>query len=94
MNTDTSPTQSLPDLKTVKNLANLSLELRLEIRETLLILDAKYWLKRFNQISQKSHLEALTWWRRTSSDIQQKRGKLATDDLKRRMNEIRSQNRR
>ena len=44
MNTDKSPTQSLADLKTVKNLANLSSEDRLKLQETLRQLEAREWI--------------------------------------------------
>lgn len=90
MSTDKSPTPSLPDLKTVKNLANLSSEQHLLIQETLRQSEAKEWIKRFKKkVKEEGQSEAYAWWQRTLSDLVKKRGKHATDDLQRRMNEIR-----
>lgn len=87
MNTDKSPTQSLPDSKTVKNLANLLLEQRLQIQETLRQTDARDWVKRYRKIAmEEGKSEAWAWWQRTLSDLVKKRGQAAVDDLRRRMN--------
>ena len=88
MNTDKSPTRSLPDLKTVKNLANLSSEDRLKLQETLRQSEAREWIKRYKKKQmEEGNAEASAWWLRTLSDIIKKRGQPAADDLRKRMND-------
>jgi gamma-glutamyl:cysteine ligase YbdK (ATP-grasp superfamily) len=88
MNTDKSQTQSLADLKTVKNLANLSFEQRLEMLETLRQTEARDWIRRYRKkIRKEGKAEALAWWHQTLSDLVKRRGQKAVDDLRRRMNE-------
>jgi len=90
MNTDKSPIQSSADLKTVKNLANLSSEQRLQIQETLRQMEAKDWIKRYNKkLTEDGKLGALAWWQQVSSELVKKRGTKAVNDLRRRMNETR-----
>ena len=90
MNTDKSQTQSLPDSKTVKNLADLPLTRRLEIQETLRQMEAKDWIKRYNKkLTEDGKLGALAWWQQVSSDLVKKRGTKAVEELQRRMNETR-----
>ena len=87
MNTDKSPTQSLEDSKTVKNLANLSLTKRLEIQATLRQSEARDWLRRYRKIAmEEGKSVASAWWQQTLSDLAKKRGQAAVDDLRRRMN--------
>jgi len=87
MNTEKLPTQSLPDSKTVKNLANLSSEQRLQIQETLRQMEARDWIKRYNKkLTEDGKLGALAWWQQVSSELVKKRGQAAVDDLRRRMN--------
>ena len=91
MNTDKSPTQSLEDSKTVKNLANLSLTKRLEIQATLRQSEARDWLRRYRKIAmEEGKSVASAWWQQTLSDLAKKRGQAAVDELRKRMNEIRS----
>lgn len=93
MNTDKSPTQSLTDLKTVKNLANLPLTKRLEIQETLRQTEARYWIKRFKKKAmEEGKAEAWAWWQRTLSDLVKRRGQPAVEDLQKRMNDEGSKN--
>jgi hypothetical protein len=88
MSTDKSPTASSPDLKTAKNLANLSSEQRLEMLETLFQTEAKDWIRRYRKkIREEGKAEALAWWHQTLSDLVKRRGQKAVDDLRRRMNE-------
>jgi hypothetical protein len=88
---DLLQTQSSPDLKTAKNLANLSSEQRLEMLETLRQTEAKDWIRRYrNKTREAGKAVALAWWHQTLSDIAKRRGQKAVDDLRRRMNEIRS----
>ena len=87
MNTDKLQIQSLADLKTANNLANLSSEQRLLIQETLRTMEAKDWIRRYKtKIKAVGKREAYVWWQRTIDDIEKRRGKAAADDLRRRMN--------
>ena len=91
MNTDKLQIQSLADLKTAKNLANLSSEQRLEMQETLRQTEAKDWIRRYKKkIREEGKAEALAWWQKTLSDVVKRRGQKAADDLRKRINEIRS----
>jgi hypothetical protein len=88
MNTDKSPTQSLIDTKTVKNLALLPSEDRLKLQETLRQTEARYWIKRFKKMAkEEGQSEALAWWQKTLSDLVKKRGQPAVDELRQRMND-------
>jgi broad specificity phosphatase PhoE len=88
MNTDKSPTASSPDLKTAKNLANLSSEQRLLMLETLRQTEARDWIRRYRKkIKEEGKAEALAWWHQTLSDLAKRRGLKAVEDLRRRMNE-------
>jgi broad specificity phosphatase PhoE len=90
MNTDKSPTQSLADSKTAKNLANLSSEQRYKMLETLRQTEARDWIRRYKKkIKEEGKAEALAWWQQTLSDLAKKRGQKAVDELRRRMNETR-----
>jgi broad specificity phosphatase PhoE len=90
MNTDKLPTASSPDLKTVKNLANLSSEQRYKMLETLRQTEARDWIRRYKKkIKEEGKAEALAWWQQTLSDLAKRRGQKAVDDLRRRMNETR-----
>jgi len=87
MSTDKSPIQSLANLKTANNLANLSSDQRLEIQETLRTMEARDWIRRYKtKIKAVGKREAYAWWQRTIDDIEKRRGKAAADDLRRRMN--------
>ena len=88
---DLSQTQSFPDSKTVKNLAHLSSEQRLEIQETLRQSEARDWLRRYRKKAmEEGKAEAYAWWQKTLSDLVKKRGQRAVDELRKRINEIRS----
>ena len=85
---DLLQTQSLEDLKTVKNLANQSSDLRLQTQETLRQSEARDWVKRYRKkIKEEGKAEALAWWQKTLSDVVKRRGQKAADDLRKRMNE-------
>jgi broad specificity phosphatase PhoE len=88
MSTDKLLTASYPDLKTAKNLANLSYEQRLEMLETLRQTEARDWIRRYRKkIREEGKAEALAWWQQTLSDLAKRRGLKAVEDLRRRMNE-------
>jgi gamma-glutamyl:cysteine ligase YbdK (ATP-grasp superfamily) len=88
MNTDKLPIASLADSKTAKNLANLSLEQRLLMLETLRQTEARDWIRRYRKkIKEEGKAEALAWWQQTLSDLAKRRGQKAVEDLRRLMNE-------
>jgi len=88
---DLLPTASLADLKTAKNLANLSFEQRYEMQETLRQTEARDWIRRYRKkIREHGKAAASAWWLQTLSDVVKRRGQKAADDLRRRINEIRS----
>ena len=88
---DLLQTQSFQDSKTVKNLANLLLEQRLQIQETLRQMEARDWVKKYRKmVMEEGKSEAYAWWQRTLSDLVKKLGQSAVDELRKRMNEIRS----
>jgi broad specificity phosphatase PhoE len=85
---DLLQTASSADLKTAKNLANLSSEQRLLMQETLRQTEAKDWIRRYKKkIREEGKAEALAWWQKTLSDVVKRRGQKAADDLRKRMNE-------
>jgi hypothetical protein len=70
------------------NLAYLSSQERLNLRETMKESEAKEWIKRFKKKSlEEGRGEAQYWWQQTLADIAKKRGQAAADDLRKRMNE-------
>jgi len=88
---DLLQTPSLPDSKTAKNLASLSSEQRYEMLETLRQTEAKDWIRRYRKkIREHGKAAASAWWLQTLSDVVERRGQKAADDLRRRMNAIRS----
>jgi hypothetical protein len=63
---------------------------RLRLLETLRHTEAQEWLQRFNQkIKDVGKAKTTAWWQTTIADISRRRGELAADDLRKRMNEIR-----
>jgi len=88
---DLLQTQSLEDSKTAKNLADLPLTRRYEIQATLRQSEARDWLRRYRKIAmEEGKSVASAWWQQTLSDLAKKRGQAAVDELRKRMNEIRS----
>ena len=88
MSTDKLPIQSLADLKTAKNLADLTSTERLEMQETLRQCEAREWIKRYRKkVREEGKAEAYDWWLKTCSTLAKKRGQAALDDLKKRIND-------
>ena len=80
--------QSLIGLKKANNLATLSLQERLNLRETMRQTEALEWIKRYRKKAlEEGRGEAQYWWQQTLADIAKKRGQAAADDLRKRMNE-------
>jgi hypothetical protein len=82
------PTKSLTELEKANNLATLSLQERLNLRETMRQTEAMEWIKRYRKkLLEEGRGEAQYWWQQTLADIAKKRGQPAADDLRKRMNE-------
>jgi len=54
--------------------------------------EAREWILRYQQkIKDVGKAKATAWWQTTIADIARRRGEPAAEDLRKRMNEIRSQ---
>jgi hypothetical protein len=81
-------TKSLIEPKKDNNLANLSSQGRLNLRETMRNTEAQEWIRRYRKkVMEEGRGEAQYWWQQTLLDIAKRRGQAAADDLKKRMNE-------
>ena len=70
------------------NLATLSSQERLNLRETMRQTEAMEWVRRYRKKAlEEGRGEAQYWWQQTLADIAKKRGQAAADDLRKRMNE-------
>ena len=82
------PTKSLTKQEKANNLATLSSQERLNLRETMRQTEAMEWIRRFKKKAlEEGRGEAQYWWQQTLLDIAKKRGQSAADDLRQRMNE-------
>jgi hypothetical protein len=82
------PTKFLIGSEKVSNLATLSLQERLNLRETMRNNEAMDWVRRYRKKAlEEGRGEAQYWWQQTLADIAKKRGQAAADDLRKRMNE-------
>jgi hypothetical protein len=83
------PTKSLIGSEKASNLATLSSQERLNLRETMKQTEAMEWIRRFKKKAlEEGRGEAQYWWQQTLADIAKKRGQAAADDLRKRMNEL------
>ena len=74
------------------NLATLSSQERLNLRETMRQTEAMEWIKRYRKKAlEEGRGEAQYWWQQTLADIAKKRGQPAADDLRQRMNRIKNE---
>lgn len=65
---------------------------RLNLLETLRETEAREWMTRYQaKVKELGKAKASAWWQTTIADIAKRRGNRAADDLRKRMNEIRSQ---
>ena len=79
--------QSLTGSEKANNLASLSSQERLNLRETMRHTEATEWIRRYRKkMMEEGKGEAQYWWQQTLADIAKKRGQAAADDLKQRMN--------
>jgi len=82
------PQQSLIGSEKANNLATLSSQERLNLRETMRNNEAMEWVRRYRKkVLEEGRGEAQYWWQQTLLDIAKKRGQAAADDLRQRMNE-------
>ena len=82
------PQQSLIGSEKANNLATLSSQERLNLRETMNQTEALEWIRRYRKKAlEEGRGEAQYWWQQTLLDIARKRGQAAADDLRKRMNE-------
>ena len=82
------PQQSLIGSEKASNLATLSSQERLNLREIMRQTEAMEWIKRYRKKAlEEGRGEAQYWWQQTLADIAKKRGQAAADDLRKRMNE-------
>jgi CRISPR/Cas system-associated protein Cas7 (RAMP superfamily) len=80
--------QSLIGSEKANNLATLSLQERLNLREIMKNNEAVEWVRRYRtKALEEGRGEAQHWWQETLADIAKKRGQAAADDLRKRMNE-------
>jgi hypothetical protein len=74
------------------NLASLSLQERLNLRETMRQSEAMEWIRRFKKKSlEEGRGEAHYWFQQVIADIAKKRGQAAADELRKRMNRIKNE---
>jgi hypothetical protein len=81
-------TEFLIEPKKASNLASLSSQERLNLRETMRNAESREWIARYRKkVLEEGRGEAQYWWQQTLLDIAKRRGQAAADDLKKRMNE-------
>ena len=81
-------TKFLIEPKKANNLASLSLQERLNLRETMRRTEATEWIRRYRKkVLEEGRGEAQYWWQQTLEDIAKRRGQAAADDLKSQMNQ-------
>ena len=81
-------TEFLIGLEKASNLATLSLQERLNLREIMRQTESREWIARYRKKAlEEGRGEAQYWWQQTLLDIAKKRGQQAADDLRKRMNE-------
>jgi hypothetical protein len=86
------PTKSLIGSEKANNLATLSSQERLNLRETMRQTEAMEWIKRFKKKAlEEGRGEAHYWFQQIIADIAKKRGQQAADDLRQRMNRIKNE---
>ena len=80
-------TKSWTEPKKASNLALLSSTELCALRETLTQTEAQEWVRRYQKMAMEDgKKEAFYWWQTTLEDITKRRGQLAADNLRNRMN--------
>jgi hypothetical protein len=86
-------TDFLTSTKKHVNLATLTPQQRLELLETMKIMEAREWIARYRKkVKDHGKTNASGWWSQVLLDIEKKRGLPAANDLRKMMNAIRSTN--
>ena len=89
----TKQIESLTEPKKASNLALLSSQGRLALRETLTQTEAKEWIIRYKKkMREDGRKEAFYWWQVILEHIAKKRGQKAAEELRERMNALKEQN--
>ena len=79
---------SLTGSEKANKLATMSSQERLNLQETMRNSEAVEWIRRYKKkMLEEGRGEAQYWWQQTLLDIARRRGELAADDLRKRMNE-------
>ena len=85
-------TESLIGSEKANNLATLSSQERLNLRETMRQSEAMEWIRRFKKKTlEEGRGEAHYWFQQVTADIAKKRGQAAADELRKRMNRIKNE---
>ena len=85
-------TEFLTEPEKGNNLASLSSQERLNLREIMRNNEAMEWVRRYRKkMLEEGRGEAQYWWQQTLTDIAKKRGQQAADDLRQRMNKIKQE---
>jgi hypothetical protein len=85
-------TEFLTEPEKGNNLATLSLQERLNLRETMKQTESREWIRRFKKKAmEEGGGEAQYWWQQTLADIAKRRGQSAAEDLRQRMNRIKNE---
>ena len=83
--------QSLIVSEKANNLATLSSQERLNLRETMRQSEAMEWIRRFKKKAlEEGRGEAHYWFQHVIADIAKRRGQAAADELRKRMNDIKN----
>jgi hypothetical protein len=83
-------TDFLTSTKKHANLATLTPQQRLELLETMKIMEAREWIARYRKkVKDHGKTNASGWWQQVLLDIEKKRGLTAANDLRKMMNAIR-----
>jgi hypothetical protein len=83
-------TNSLTNIKKHTNLATLTPQQRLDLQETMKVMEAQEWVKRYRKKAKDlGKIKASIWWSQVYLDIERRRGLAAAVDLRKRMNETR-----
>ena len=85
-------TEFLIGSEKANNLATLSSQERLNLRETMRQTEALEWIRRFKKKAlEEGRGEAHYWFQQVIADIAKRRGQAAADELRKRMNRIKNE---
>jgi hypothetical protein len=84
-------TEFLIGSEKANNLATLSSQERLNLRETMRQTEAMEWIRRFKKKAlEEGRGEAHYWFQQVIADIAKRRGQAAADNLRKRMNDLKN----